>query len=152
MRAQGVPVRVEVGPRDVQQGACVMARRDRPGKEGKMFGVPMEAGAFVAAVQVPRKTLRQRSLSSRHCSCTSRKLAVSSSHQVAAFHAATCTPARAFPCECVARPHIVAVVVAMVYLCSPHPVCRRGTHCCWSARPSMPRAGTPGRGPAVAAV
>ena len=53
-RAQGVPVRVEVGPRDVQQGACVMARRDRPGKEGKMFGVPMEAGAFVAAVQVPR--------------------------------------------------------------------------------------------------
>jgi len=46
-------VRVEVGPRDVQQGACVMARRDRPGKEGKMFGVPMEAGAFVEAVQVP---------------------------------------------------------------------------------------------------
>ena len=45
-------MRVEVGPRDVQQGACVMARRDRPGKEGKMFGVPMEAGAFVAAVQV----------------------------------------------------------------------------------------------------
>ncbi len=46
-------MRVEVGPRDVQQGACVMARRDRPGKEGKMFGVPMEAGAFIEAVQVP---------------------------------------------------------------------------------------------------
>ena len=49
---QGVPVRVEVGPRDVQQGACVMARRDRPGKDGKTFGVPMEPAAFVDAVQV----------------------------------------------------------------------------------------------------
>ena len=52
---QGVPVRVEVGPRDVQQGACVMARRDCPGKEGKMFGVPMEEGAFVKAVQVTHR-------------------------------------------------------------------------------------------------
>lgn len=28
---KGVPVRVEVGPRDVQSGTCVMARRDVPG-------------------------------------------------------------------------------------------------------------------------
>lgn len=28
---KGVPVRVEVGPRDVQSGTCVMARRDIPG-------------------------------------------------------------------------------------------------------------------------
>jgi prolyl-tRNA synthetase len=28
---KGVPVRVEVGPRDVEQGACVTARRDVPG-------------------------------------------------------------------------------------------------------------------------
>lgn len=49
---QGVPVRVEVGPRDVQQGTCVLARRDVPGREGKAMGVPMEEGAFVQAVQV----------------------------------------------------------------------------------------------------
>ncbi|PRW57492.1 prolyl-tRNA synthetase [Chlorella sorokiniana] len=48
---KGVPVRVEVGPRDVEQNACVVARRDVPGKEGKQFGVPMEAAAFVAHVQ-----------------------------------------------------------------------------------------------------
>lgn len=28
---KGVPVRVEVGPRDVEQGSCVTARRDKPG-------------------------------------------------------------------------------------------------------------------------
>jgi prolyl-tRNA synthetase len=39
---RGVPVRVEIGPRDVQQQAVVLARRDRPGKEGKTFGVPVD--------------------------------------------------------------------------------------------------------------
>jgi len=29
---KGVPVRVEVGPRDVQAGTCVLARRDVPGE------------------------------------------------------------------------------------------------------------------------
>ncbi|WIA20581.1 hypothetical protein OEZ85_004969 [Tetradesmus obliquus] len=48
---KGVPLRIEVGPRDVEQGTCVMARRDMPGKEGKQMGVPMEASAFVATVQ-----------------------------------------------------------------------------------------------------
>jgi prolyl-tRNA synthetase len=47
---RGVPVRVEVGPRDVEAGTCVVARRDRAGKEGKEAGVPLEAGAFVAHV------------------------------------------------------------------------------------------------------
>ena len=32
---RGVPVRVEVGPRDVQNGSVPVARRDRRGKEGK---------------------------------------------------------------------------------------------------------------------
>src|SRR5207248_1045057 len=31
---RGVPVRVEIGPKDVEKSACVLARRDRPGKEG----------------------------------------------------------------------------------------------------------------------
>ena len=48
---QGVPVRVEVGPRDVAQGTCVAARRDRPGKEGKQFGIPLEPAGFVAAMR-----------------------------------------------------------------------------------------------------
>ncbi|GIL59364.1 hypothetical protein Vafri_14248 [Volvox africanus] len=48
---RGVPVRVEVGPRDVQSGTCVTARRDMPGKEGKQMGVSMEPAAFVAHVQ-----------------------------------------------------------------------------------------------------
>lgn len=32
---RGVPVRIEIGPRDVQGGTVVAARRDIPGKEGK---------------------------------------------------------------------------------------------------------------------
>ena len=44
-------MRVEVGPKDVAQNACVTARRDRPGKAGKTFGVPMKPSAFVPAIQ-----------------------------------------------------------------------------------------------------
>jgi len=45
---RGVPVRVEIGPRDVEQNAVVVARRDQPGKEGKKFGVPVnEASGHV---------------------------------------------------------------------------------------------------------
>jgi len=39
---RGVPARVEIGPRDVKKNAVVLARRDRPGKAGKTFGVPVE--------------------------------------------------------------------------------------------------------------
>ncbi|HEX5269421.1 MAG TPA: proline--tRNA ligase [Gemmataceae bacterium] len=38
---KGVPVRVELGPKDLAQGSCVLARRDLPGKESKVFGVPL---------------------------------------------------------------------------------------------------------------
>ena len=48
---QGVPVRVEVGPRDVQQGSCVVSRRDQPGKQGKEFGVPLEPQLFISHIQ-----------------------------------------------------------------------------------------------------
>lgn len=34
---RGVPVRLELGPKDVQNGKAVLARRDIPGKEGKLF-------------------------------------------------------------------------------------------------------------------
>jgi prolyl-tRNA synthetase len=32
-----VPVRVEVGPKDIDKGTVALSRRDRPGKEGKSF-------------------------------------------------------------------------------------------------------------------
>ncbi|CAI5501743.1 unnamed protein product [Closterium sp. Naga37s-1] len=38
---KGVPVRIEIGPRDVAANTVVTARRDRPGKQGKQFGVSM---------------------------------------------------------------------------------------------------------------
>lgn len=47
---KGVPVRIEVGPKDVAAGACVIARRDKPGKEGKEFGVSVEAASLVSKV------------------------------------------------------------------------------------------------------
>ena len=37
---KGVPLRIEVGPKDVQNGTLALARRDIPGKEGKRF-IPM---------------------------------------------------------------------------------------------------------------
>ncbi len=34
---RGVPIRIEVGPRDVAKGTVAIARRDIPGREGKQF-------------------------------------------------------------------------------------------------------------------
>ena len=34
---RGVPLRMEVGPKDVEQGQVVLARRDVPGRDGKSF-------------------------------------------------------------------------------------------------------------------
>ncbi len=53
---RGVPVRVELGPKDLAKGACVLARRDLPGKEAKEMGVPLAAaparvGALLQAMQ-----------------------------------------------------------------------------------------------------
>ena len=36
---RGVPLRVEIGPRDVEKGHVVVARRDIPDKSGKQFVV-----------------------------------------------------------------------------------------------------------------
>jgi prolyl-tRNA synthetase len=38
---RGVPIRVELGPKDLANNACVLARRDVPGKDGKEMGVPL---------------------------------------------------------------------------------------------------------------
>lgn len=42
---KGVPIRVELGPKDLEKQACVLARRDRPGKEAKEMGVPLAGAA-----------------------------------------------------------------------------------------------------------
>src|SRR3954469_25643877 len=42
---RGVPVRVEIGPKDIEKSACAVARRDVPGKEGKQFGIPLTGAA-----------------------------------------------------------------------------------------------------------
>ncbi|MCB9436456.1 MAG: proline--tRNA ligase [Anaerolineales bacterium] len=44
---RGVPMRVEVGPKDVQNGTAAIARRDIPGREGKQF---VEQSLVVARV------------------------------------------------------------------------------------------------------
>jgi prolyl-tRNA synthetase len=34
---RGVPVRIEIGPRDVEKNSAAVSRRDKPGREGKVF-------------------------------------------------------------------------------------------------------------------
>ncbi|HVN54067.1 MAG TPA: proline--tRNA ligase [Anaerolineaceae bacterium] len=50
---RGVPLRIEIGPRDVEKGTVAMARRDIPGKAGKSF-IPQEgiSGAISEALMV----------------------------------------------------------------------------------------------------
>lgn len=45
---RGVPLRIEIGPKDVAKGTVALARRDKPGKEGKSF-VPQEGLTGVVA-------------------------------------------------------------------------------------------------------
>jgi prolyl-tRNA synthetase len=60
---RGVPLRVEIGPRDVAQGTVALARRDRPGREGKAFvpraGLAQRVGEMLADIQA---ALYQRAL------------------------------------------------------------------------------------------
>jgi prolyl-tRNA synthetase len=44
---RGVPVRVELGPKDVAKQAAVLARRDRPGREGKISAPLSELPATI---------------------------------------------------------------------------------------------------------
>ncbi|MDH7485189.1 MAG: proline--tRNA ligase [Anaerolineae bacterium] len=59
---RGVPVRMEIGPRDVTRNTVVLARRDRPGKEGKTFDVPADgvAEAVKALLAEVQAALLQR--------------------------------------------------------------------------------------------
>lgn len=52
---RGVPLRIEVGPRDVEKGSVMTARRDQPGKPGKkilsMENLPAQIGELLDEVQ-----------------------------------------------------------------------------------------------------
>jgi prolyl-tRNA synthetase len=58
---RGVPLRIEIGPKDVAKGTVVLARRDKPGKEGKSF-VPQEGlpDAVAKALEEIQKALLER--------------------------------------------------------------------------------------------
>jgi prolyl-tRNA synthetase len=63
---RGVPLRLELGPKDVAKGSVVLARRDRPGKEGKSF-VPQQgiAAAVAAMLAEIQQALYDRALAFR---------------------------------------------------------------------------------------
>ncbi|GFP91356.1 proline--tRNA ligase [Phtheirospermum japonicum] len=48
---KGVPLRIEIGPRDVSSASVVVSRRDIPGKQGKVFGISMEPSTLVAYIK-----------------------------------------------------------------------------------------------------
>jgi prolyl-tRNA synthetase len=63
---RGVPLRIEIGPKDVAKGSAVLARRDKPGKEGKSFvsqdGIAASVQQALADIQ---KALFDRALAFR---------------------------------------------------------------------------------------
>jgi prolyl-tRNA synthetase len=63
---RGVPLRIELGPKDIAKGSVVLARRDRPGKEGKAFvpqaGLTDAVSALLVEIQ---KALFDRALAFR---------------------------------------------------------------------------------------
>ncbi|HUO33822.1 MAG TPA: His/Gly/Thr/Pro-type tRNA ligase C-terminal domain-containing protein, partial [Candidatus Acidoferrum sp.] len=63
---RGVPLRMELGPKDVAKGSVVLARRDKPGKEGKSF-VPQQgiAEAVKKSLEEIQKALFDRALAFR---------------------------------------------------------------------------------------
>ena len=63
---RGVPLRIELGPKDVVKGSVVLARRDRPGREGKSFVPQQGIGASVAAMLAEiQQSLYDRALAFR---------------------------------------------------------------------------------------
>ncbi len=63
---RGVPLRIEIGPRDVQKGSLAFARRDLPGKAGKTFVEHNQLEAQVAEMlQSIQASLFERALAFR---------------------------------------------------------------------------------------
>jgi prolyl-tRNA synthetase len=53
---RGVPLRIEIGPKDVEKSSVALARRDTPGKAGKVF-IPQDG--LSAQVDALLKTIQQ---------------------------------------------------------------------------------------------
>jgi prolyl-tRNA synthetase len=63
---RGVPLRIELGPKDVAKGSAVLARRDRPGREGKIFVEQAGIAGSVAKLLVEiQQALFDRALKAR---------------------------------------------------------------------------------------
>ncbi|OQW96759.1 MAG: proline--tRNA ligase [Verrucomicrobia bacterium A1] len=64
---RGVPIRIEIGPKDVAKASVVLARRDKPGREGKIF-VPQAglAGAVTDLLATIQAALYERALAFRN--------------------------------------------------------------------------------------
>jgi len=63
---RGVPLRLELGPKDVAKGSVVLARRDHPGREGKAFVSQQGIAAAVAQLlEEIQKALHDRALEFR---------------------------------------------------------------------------------------
>lgn len=63
---RGVPLRIEIGPRDVEQGTVAFARRDLPGKSGKSV-VPADqlSGQVAEMLQTIQVSLYEKALAFR---------------------------------------------------------------------------------------
>jgi prolyl-tRNA synthetase len=63
---RGVPLRIEIGPRDVEKGTVALARRDLPGKAGKSFVSQSNLAAQVGeTLQKIHSSLYERALAFR---------------------------------------------------------------------------------------
>ena len=63
---RGVPLRIEIGPKDVDKGNVAFARRDVPGRAGKSFAPRTQMAAQVAEMlQTIQASIYERSLAFR---------------------------------------------------------------------------------------
>jgi prolyl-tRNA synthetase len=63
---RGVPLRIEVGPKDVEKGTVAFARRDQPGRAGKSFVPQTQIAAQVGdMLEAIHTALFQRALEFR---------------------------------------------------------------------------------------
>ncbi len=97
---KGVPVRVELGPKDLAKNACVLARRDLPGKEGKEMGVPLAARRAThrrAAAAKCRTILFEQGQEVPRRQHAARSIPTTSSRRRSRSRAASCGPTGTAP-------------------------------------------------------
>ena len=64
---RGVPLRIEIGPKDVASGTVMLARRDKPGKEGKTSVGQQEIASTVSEMlDIIQANLHERALAFRN--------------------------------------------------------------------------------------